>query len=451
MLSHGHRRSTPGGGGVRATPRAGSLRSSQIKASKTVLDNGLRILSHSMPGTRSVSICVFVGAGSRYEEDAQAGVSHFLEHMLFKGTHRRPTSVHITSAIEEVGGMLNGSTDREVTNYWCKVASPDFHTALDVLIDMVRDSLLDPLEVEKERNVVVEELSASNDYPNYRAELLIDEMLWPNQPMGRDVGGTKESVRGITRGMMADYLQGQYVASNVVISVAGDATHQEVVEAVAPLVDRWSQEAPRAWIPATHDDQTEPKVRVEYRKTEQAHLLLALPGISTYHPDRYALDIMSTVLGEGMSSRLFVEVREKRGLAYEIHSSTSHFRDTGSFVVYCGVDPKKAAYAVQTVLSELHRLKDGVPAEELERAKGLAKGRLLLRMEDSRAVAGWIGAQELLRDQVLTVDEVVEQINAVSSGDVGRVANEHLVQEKLNLAVVGPFRTDRPFRTLLSA
>ena len=416
---------------------------------KTVLDNGLRVISNSMPHTRSVSICVFIGAGSRYEEDAQAGISHFLEHMLFKGTHQRPTSAGISSAIEQVGGMMNASTDREVTTYWCKVAQPHFHKALDVLIDMVQDPLMVPEELEKERNVVQEELSMSNDYPTFRAEILMDEMLWPNQPMGRDVGGSKESVQGITREAMVDFFQGQYVSSNAVLSVAGNVSHQQVLEAVAPLVKQWPTGTPRAWHPAAHGDQARPQVRMEYKKSEQAHLYMALPGIPTRHPDRYALDLMSTVLGEGMSSRLFLEVREKRGLAYDVHSMVSHFRDTGSFVVYFGVDPKNARYAGEVVLAELGRIKTGVPEEELDRARELAKGRLLLRMEDTRAVAGWAGAQELLHEHILTVDEVVEKVNAITLEDVARMANEFLVLDKLSLAVVGPYRSDRQFQALL--
>ena len=264
---------------------------------KTVLDNGLRVISNFMPHTRSVAICVFVGAGSRYEEDPQAGISHFLEHMLFKGTHQRPSSADISSAIEQVGGMMNGSTDREVTTYWCKVAQPHFYKALDVLIDMVQDPLVEPEEVEKERSVVQEELSMSNDYPTYRAEILKDEMLWPNQPMGRDVGGSKESVQGITRETIVDFFQRQYVSSNVVISIAGNVSHQQVLEAVSPLVKQWPTGAPLAWHPAAYGGQVRPQVRMEYRKTEQAHLYMALPGIATRHPDRYALDMMSTVPG----------------------------------------------------------------------------------------------------------------------------------------------------------
>jgi len=418
---------------------------------KTVLDSGLRVLSHSMPHTRSVSICVFVGAGSRYEDDTQAGVSHFLEHMLFKGTHRRPSSADISGAIEQVGGIMNGSTDRELSAYWCKVAQPHFHKALDVLVDLVRDPLVEPAEVEKERDVVQEELSMTKDYPNYRVEMLTDELLWPDQPMGRDVAGSKESLQGIGPQMLVDWFQSQYISSNVVISIAGSVSHEDVLGALEPLVEGWSQGTPRAWHPAAHQDRVTPQVRMEHRKTEQAHLCLSLPGISSRHADRYALDMMSTVLGEGMSSRLFLEVREKRGLAYDIHSAASHYHDTGSFVVYFGTDPKKARYAAETILGEFRHMQTSVPNEDLHRARELAKGRLLLRMEDSRAVAAWAGAQELLYDRILTVDDVVEKVDAVTTEDVERMANQFLVPEKLNLAVVGPYRSDRQFKAVLRA
>ncbi|MBI4200029.1 MAG: insulinase family protein [Chloroflexi bacterium] len=416
---------------------------------RTVLPNGLRLLTECMPHTRSVSICYFVGAGSRYEGDAEAGVSHYVEHMLFKGSQKRPSSMAISSAIEEVGGSMNGSTEREFSSYWCKVARPHFLIALDVLTDLIVSPLLDPAEMERERGVIQEELGMTNDYPGYRMEMLIDEMLWPNQPMGRDVGGTKESVQGITHAMLADYYRRQYVPSNAVLGVAGEVSHGEVVEAVEALVRAWPPGKPRPWYPAGLPSQTAPQTRLERRKTEQAHLGLALPGIPTSHPDRYALDMLSAALGEGMSSRLFMEVRERRGLAYDIHSSVNHFRDTGSFMVSSGVDPKKGHDTVTTILEELRRVKDGVSQEELNRARELVKGRLLLRMEDTRAVAAWAGVQELLHDLVMSVDDVVARLEEVTPEKVQRAANDYLVAERLNLAVVGPYRSQRLFHSLL--
>ena len=416
---------------------------------KTVLPNGLRILTGHMPHTRSVSVSVYAGVGSRYEDDEEAGISHFVEHMLFKGTHRRPSSVDISGAIEQVGGVMNGGTDRELTSFWCKVAQPHFGHAVDVLIDMVRNPILDPAEVDKERSVVQEELSMTNDYPSYRVDLITDELLWPNQPMGRDIGGSRESVQGISHQMLADWFNGHYGADNVVISVAGSISHDQVVKTVAPLAEGWERRDRPTWSPATYGTNTTPQVRMENRKTEQAHMALSLPGLDNRHPDRYALDMMNTVLGDGMSSRLFIEVREKRGLAYDIHSSVSHFRDTGSISVGFGVDPTKARQAVETVLGELRKIKSGVGEDELTRAKEFAKGRLLLRMEDTRAVSGWAGAQEALYDEVLAVDEVVEKVDAVTIADVERMANQFLLGDRMNLVVVGPYRSDKQFQAVL--
>ncbi len=416
---------------------------------KTVLDNGIRVLTASMPHTRSVSICIYVGSGSRYEDDEHAGISHYLEHMLFKGTPRRQTAAEITGAIEQVGGMMNGSTDREITAYWCKVAAPHFQSALDVLVDMVRNPLMDSEEVEKERGVIQEELAMSNDYPGYRVEMLTDQMLWPDHPMGRDVGGSKETVNGITRKMLSEWFRRQYGASNVVISIAGSLSNEEMLGAVTPMVEDWPAGSPFGWEPAGSESRQEPQARMEYRKTEQAHLALSLPGISTRHPQRYPMDMMNGVMGEGMSSRLFLEVREKRGLAYDIHSTASHYRDTGSIAIYFGVDPKKARYAIETTIEELHRLKEAIPEEDLHRARELAKGRLLLRMEDTRAVAAWGGAQELLHNEVRTVDQVVERVDEVTTEDVRQAADQFLSRDKLNLAVVGPYRSDKQFQNAI--
>lgn len=416
---------------------------------KTTLGNGLRIVSSYVPHTRSASVNVLAGIGSRYESDREAGVSHYLEHMLFKGTERRPSSTAISGAIEELGGIMNGGTDRETTSFWCKVAQPHFPHALDVMLDFVRNPLMDPEEVERERGVVQEELSMTNDYPSFRVDMLTDEMLWPNHPMGRDTGGSHESVNGITREMLIDWFRRHYVASNMVVSVAGNFTHQQVLEAVGPLVEDWPQGTQPRYTPVEHDPSNCPNVRVENRRTEQAHVGLSLLGLPTRHEDRYALDMMNSVLGDGMSSRLFVEVREKRGLAYDIHSSASHFRDTGSIVVYCGVEPKKAREAVKTVLGEMERIKKDVPEGELCRAKEFAKGRMLLRMEDTRAIAAWGGTQEILYDEIIPVDDVIREVDAISADDVVRAANLYLRGDWLNLAVVGPFRGDKQFQALL--
>ncbi len=415
---------------------------------KTVTDNGLRILTSHLPHTQSASIVLYVGAGSRYETPEEAGISHFVEHMCFKGAPRYPTSKEVSEAIEGVGGVLNASTDRELTSYWCKVPVTHFHKALDVLADIVSAPLMDPEEIEKERHVILEELSMSYDVPSYRADLLIDEVTWPNQPLGRDVGGTRESVLNITGDMLTQYMRRQYTTPNLVVSIAGNIDHEEAAEAVDRSFRDWVVHDPGSWFPA-EDDQSAPRMSMERRKTEQAHICIAVKGLSSTHPDRYALDLLNVVLGEGMSSRLFLELREKQGLVYDVHTTTSHLRDCGTFMAYAGVDPKNGHKAVQSILHELNRIKEGLPAEELHKAREFLKGRFVLRMEDSRSVASWLGAQELLNNRVQTVEQVIAEVDAVTTDDVLRVANSLLVSEKMNLAIVGPYRSDKAFQANL--
>ncbi len=415
---------------------------------KTTLDNGLRIVTCEMPLTRSVSINMYIGVGSRYETVEQAGISHFIEHLLFKGTQRRPTPIEISSTVEGAGGVINAGTEHELTVYWCKVAQPHLEESLDLLIDMLRNSLFEEESIEKERLVVIEELNMSNDYPNYRVDTLIDEMLWPDHPLGRDIGGTRESVSDISRDMMLDYLAEHYTPRNIVLSVAGNVVHEQVVRQVEALCEEWPAPDANGWNPVTHT-QSEPQFRLEYRKTEQAHLSIALPGLSMEHPDRYALDVLSVILGEGMSSRLFVELREKQGLAYDVHSGVTHFLDCGAFIITAGVDPARVYDAVEMILAQVGALRDGVPENELDRAKRLISGRLMLRMEDTRAVSGWIGNQELLVGRILDIDDVVERVNAVTTEELRRVSNTLLLTEKLNVAVVGPSRGRRRLERLL--
>ena len=405
---------------------------------KSVLDNKLRVVTSSMPHTRSVSVGVFIGAGSRYEKAEQAGISHFIEHLCFKGTERRRTAKEISESIEGVGGLLNGGTDKELTIYWCKVARPHFSLAVDILADMLAYSRFDPEEIEKERQVIIEEINMCLDSPQQRVDLLIDEVMWPDQPLGRDVAGTKTTVGKLMREDMLRYLDSQYLANNTVVSVAGDISHQEVVASMEETFGHWKRGIRQEWY-AAGSPQQEPRSRVERRDTEQAHLCLALPGLSLQHPDRFALDLLNAVLGEGMSSRLFLEIRENRGLAYAIHSYADHFLDTGALMVYAGIDPRQLPGCVEAVLAELNQLKrEKVPEDELKKAKEFCKGRLLLRMEDTRSVAGWLGGQEFLLRNILTVDEVVSIIDSIQVDDMIRVARELFVPEGLNLAVVGP-------------
>ena len=415
---------------------------------KTTLPNGLRVVTCEMTHTRSVTISIFIGVGSRYETAEQAGVSHFIEHLVFKGTERRPDPAQISGTIEGTGGMLNAATEQELTVYWCKVAEPHFGESLDLLIDMLRNSLFDAESIDKERMVVLEELSSINDYPASRVDSMIDEMLWPGHPLGRDIGGTKESVAGITREAMLDHMGKYYTPANVVISVAGNVRTADVVAQVEKLCASWTNADSDGWTPVTHA-QSDSQLRLEYRGTEQVNLCIALPGLGVHHPDRHALDLLSIMLGEGMSSRLFVELREKLGLAYDVHSGVTHFQDCGAFLIVAGVDPKRVYDAAAAILEQVGGMRDRVPEEELAKTKRLVEGRLLLRMEDTRAVSNWMGGQELLRGQMLSIDEALQQVKDVTAEEVCGVAEELLTTEKLNMAVVGPCRGHKRLERLL--
>ena len=404
---------------------------------KTTLDNGLRLVTVTMPHVLSVSLSIFVGTGSRYEADPEAGISHFIEHVLFKGTEKRPSSREISEAIEGVGGMLNGGTDKELTVYWCKVAKHHFPLALDVLADILINSRFDRTDIEKERQVIIEEINMSIDSPQHWVNILIDKLLWPKHPLGRDVAGTKESVAAITREGMLEYLSGNYRPANTVVAIAGNIEHQDAVVAVSQVLGEWTgQQEPSVYSP--YKEHPGERLIVEKRDIEQAHLCLALPGVPLLHPKRFALGLLNVILGEGMSSRLFAEIRDRLGLAYSINSYTDHLLDSGSVVVYAGVEPGNLTTAVRAVLEQIAGLKETVPGPELLKAKELSKGRLSLRMEDSRNVAGWIGGQEVLAGRILTVEQVVSIIDAITAEELKLLARELLVGSRLRLAVVGP-------------
>jgi len=416
---------------------------------RTVLPNGLRILTSTFRHTNAVSIIFLFGAGSRYETPELAGASHLFEHMLFKGTPTRPTPRQISEVVEGVGGTLNAFTDREVTGYWCRVAQPNYRESIDLLSDMTLNSLFKDDDIAKEKQVVYEEIRASHDSPGARVSMLLDNLLWPNQPMGRDIAGSVESVAAISREEMLKYLETQYVASNTVIAVAGNIDHADVVEQISEQLGGLHDGDILPMFPYEAQPLTK-RVALEHRPTEQAHIAFGLTGLSNDDPDRHALSIMSVILGETMSSRLFEEVREQRGLAYDIHSGAHFFSDCGALVVESGIDPGRVEEAIPVILNELGKMRDGVTETEWKQALDLTKGRMMLRMEESRAVSSFLGIQELLRDKVETVDDVLAKISAVTRDDIKRAANRVIKSENLVMSIVGPFDDAEKFESLLT-
>jgi predicted Zn-dependent peptidase len=415
---------------------------------KVTLDNGLRLLTSEMPHTRAVSVVFFVTAGSRYEAESEAGISHFIEHIYFKGTERRRSSKEISEAIESVGGVINGGTDKELTTFWCRVTSEHFPLALDVLIDLLRHSRFDDTDIDRERQIIIEEINMSLDSPRQRVAMLIDELLWPGQPLGRDIAGSKETVAALTRQQMLDFLSTHYLPNTTVVAVAGDIEQKQVQDIINQTLGEWKPNKVSAGFP-NGGDQEAARLNIEFRDTEQAHLCLGVPGLSFFHPDRYSVDLLSIILGEGMSSRLFTEIREQQGLAYDIHSYADHFADSGAVIIYAGVDPSRVNSALGAIIDQISKLKEQISEAELSKAKEIVKGRLVLGLESSRNVAAWLGAQELLTSRILTTDEVISLVEAITIEDLKRVAQQLLTSEKLNLAIVGPVKGKKPLARLL--
>ena len=414
------------------------------------LPGGAKLLTAPMAGRASASVVLMFGVGSRFEEDRIGGISHFIEHLLFKGTDRRPTAKDIAEAIEGVGGVMNASTDKEVTVYWTRVPAERLGLAIDVLADIVSNSKLTPMDIDRERSVILEELKMYQDQPQDYVHSLFEEVMWPRHPLGRDIVGTAESVSGISRDDLVSYIAAHYRRPSLVVSVSGgieaDATRRVVEEHLT--LPRGGEGIPFQPAPAPL---TEPAVVLQDRRTEQAHICIGTRALSYLDPDRYALDILTTILGEGMSSRLFLEIREQRGLAYDVHAFTSKHHDNGYFAVYMGVDPKKAEEAVEATIAELRRVADEpVPESELVKAKEFMKGRLRLGLESTNAMASWLSQQLLLTGTIRSVEEVVTTIDRLTAEDLQRVAGQVLTQP-LQAAVIGPFKTDKAFRRAVGA
>lgn len=425
-----------------ATPAA------DLSPDRRVLPNGLRVLSTPMPHTRSVTVSFYVGAGSRYEPDRLAGVSHLVEHCVFKGSAARPQAADISMAIEGVGGVLNAATDREYTVYYAKTPAPQLDTALDVILDLVCRPIFDADELEKERKVILEELAAVEDSPAQLAGLAMDALLWAGTPLGRDIAGTPDSVAAIPHADTVDYWRSQYAPANALISLAGALDPEDVAARVAEHTTGWDFGQPQPWAAAPLAANGS-RVAFRRKETEQTHLAIGLPCLSSNHPDRFAMSLLIGILGDGMSSRLFIRVREELGLAYDVHAYNSSLHDSGAIYVYLAVDPEHAVEALRAALGELARLRDGVESDELERARRYVQGRMLLQLEDTRAVSGWNGHQELLRGEIKTVDEVAAAYEAVTTEDLARIADQYIREDALCLSIIGPHPDHAPLEAAL--
>lgn len=416
---------------------------------KITLANGLRIILAPLPAFRSVTAIILCGAGSRYEKKETNGVSHFLEHMFFKGTEKRPEASDISHALDAIGADYNAFTGKETTGYHIKAASEHLPFLLELLSDMLWNSKFDEAEIEKERGVIIEEINLYEDTPMRRVAEIYEQLLWPNQPLGWDIGGEKDIIRKLQRNDFLDYINARYVPNNMVIALAGDFEKGKALDLVKRYFGHKSSEKVSSFVPAV-DKQSKPQARVTYKKTDQAHLVLGVRGFKLDHPDRYNAAILGTILGGGMSSRLFVNVREKRGLAYYVRADHEAYLDTGTFVASAGVDLKRIDDAIKVILEEFGKItNDKITDRELRKAKEYIKGKVILAWEDSRTVAAAYGSEELMEGKVRTLDQYIASIESVKAEDVERMARDLFVQDKLNLAVIGPFKESKRFEKLL--
>ena len=417
---------------------------------KTTLENGLRILTAPMSGTNTVTILVLCGTGSDYESARIGGGSHFLEHMFFKGTKKRPTPMAIMHELDGMGSMSNAFTTHEVTGYHIKAGKTYLDQSLDLLADIYKNSLLAPDEIERERQVIVEELHKDRDTPTLYIWWVWEKLLYGDQPAGLDVIGEEKTIRELKQEEFVDYFTHQYVAGNTVIVVAGNFDEQKTLSKVERLFSDIRQTPPRWQKPAIIEQQTEPKLLIEYKETDQTHIALGFRGYDADHPRRYAAEILATLLGGSWSSRMWDRIREKLGLAYTVWSSHESYSNRGYLITYAGVDHANVEKTIRACLDEYKKIcTSPIDEVELKRVKDYIRGTTLISLEQSNAVAGFVGMEEIVTGKPLTIDEVFAKLDAVTAADICEVATDIIRPEKLNLAMIGPFKDRAPLEKIL--
>jgi predicted Zn-dependent peptidase len=419
---------------------------------KITLNNGLRIIAVPSKSTQAVTVLALVGTGSKYETKDVSGISHFLEHMFFKGTEKRLKPIDIAEPLDKIGGIYNAFTSQEYTGYFAKVEASHFEMALEWVADIFLNSTLPKEEVEKEKKVIVEEINMIEDHPMMNIGYVWSELLYGDQPAGWNIAGTKEAVISLSRQKLAEYRQKQYVAKNTILCIAGDIKIQNVEKLTEKYFAKINSGEPNGK-PKVVEAQKNPQCLLRAKKIDQTHLCLGVRGYNVFCPQKYAQELLAAILGEPgmMSSRLFTEVREKLGLAYYVSADIEQDSDTGFLAVRAGVDNQRVKEAVATILKEFRKISEiEISAEELKKAKDNIKGKLALSLETSDAQASFYAGQEILEKKILTQEEIFQEIDKVSTNDILKVAKDIFKPEKLNLALIGPFDDKAEFEKLLN-
>ena len=417
------------------------------------LDNGLRAVITPIAHTRAVTIQLAVGIGFGYESERTHGLAHFVEHMLFKGTGTRPTFSDITGFIESLGGSINAATDKEMTFFFVRCPSAHFEPALEILADIVHDSTFDPEEVERERRVLIDEAMMSRDTPDDWAMELLEQLLWPGHGLGRPISDNLEVTRNATPDVLRDYAARYFGAANAVISVAGNVERERAVESIEARFHGYRSGERAEWPEAgTLNGCPDSRLAIEERDGLQVSVALGTRSLSQTDPDRYPLELLNAILGEGMCSRLFAEIRERQALTYDVSSYTSQNREGGSIAIFANSNPDDTGAMTSAIIEECELLKTQSPSGwELERAREYVKGGLILGMEESHNVASWYAREELLEQERMTVDAVIQRLDAVTAGDISRVAQRIFAGDWVRLAAVGPVKDRKSLAQLIGS
>lgn len=416
---------------------------------KTTLPNGLRVVTQTLGNTKSATVLILVGAGSRYETPEINGISHFLEHMFFKGAKKYKNTKEVSEAIDSVGGEFNAFTGKEYVGYYVKMAAENIDTAMDVLSDMLLYSTHDSAEIDKERGVIMEEYNMYQDTPMYQIGWNFERLLYGDQPLGWDQVGTKEFINTVTREQFLQYQQDLYVPRNIVVAVAGSITHEQILDLVDQKMHMEDRSKAYGFKPLAGINK-DSRVHLQFKKTEQAHVSIGFPAFHEQHPDHWALKLLSIILGGNMSSRMFLGVREAKGIAYYIHTNTDDYADTGIISTTAGVDLKRVEQAIEGIIEQYEMIvRDGISEEELQKAKSYFKGKMILRLEDSEEFSHLIAKYELLLGGVKSPDEIMAEVDKVTVADITRVCQEVLKPEEMRMALIGPYEDEAKFEAML--